>query len=195
MKWDESKNCWSLWIMRLLFPLIIIKNNGNNNASRMINDIMTSHQVTHFGNLLRTTPSSSPSPLPVLVPSPTSSMESRPDPASNTEMRRKNDSEIYWVEIRSASKQVSRFRWYVGNSMLCDWNIWTINEPSRVKMIQLIFKLNIDKPEQIINLLLVFFLLKSWFLIRIRSQSDCLIRKCLLQKIVGLRDCGTRAGI
>ena len=181
--------------MKLLFPLIIIKNNGNNNASRMINDIMTSHQVTHFGNLLRTTPSSSPSPLPVLVPSPTSSMESRPDPASNTEMRRKNDSEIYWVEIRSASKQVSRFRWYVGNSMLCDWNISRINEPSRVKMIQLIFKLNIDKPEQIINLLLVFFLLKSWFLIRIRSQSDCLIRKCLLQKIVGLRDCGTRAGI
>ena len=35
--------------------------------------------------------------------------------------------------------------------------------------------------------LLLVFLVKSWFLIRIRSQSDCLIRKCLLQKIVGLR--------
>ena len=38
-----------------------------------------------------------------------------------------------------------------------------------------------------INSCLTFFLIKSWFLIRIRSQSDCLIRKCLLQKIVGLR--------
>ena len=71
--------------------------------------------------------------------------------------------------------------------MLCDWNISRINEPSRVKMIQLIFKLNIDKPQLIINSCLFFFLsLECWFLIRIRSQSDCLIRKCLLQKIVGL---------
>ena len=142
--------------MKLLFPLIIIKNNGNNNASRMINDIMTSHQVTHFGNLLRTTPSSpSPSPLLLIVPSPTSSMESRAGIAPHSD--EKNDCEIYRVEIRS---QVSRFRWYVGNSMLCDWNISTINEPSRVKMIQLILELNIDKPVQMINSCL-FFRVKS----------------------------------
>ena len=72
--------------MKLLFPLIIIKNNGNNNASRMINDIMTSHQVTHFGNLLRTTPSS-PLTLLFMVASPTSSMESRAGIAPYTEMR------------------------------------------------------------------------------------------------------------
>ena len=74
---------------------------------------------------------------------------------------------------------MSRYSWYVGNSMLCDWNIWRINEPSWVKMIQLIFKLNIDKDD------VLQFLVKLWFLIRIRSQSHRLIRECLLQIIVG----------
>ena len=119
--------------MKLLFPLIIIKNNGNNNASRMINDIMTSHQVTHFGNLLRTTPSSA---LLVPVTSPTTSIESRADTAPRTEMGRMI---VRFSEWKLEARQVSRFRWYVGNSMLCDWNISRINEPSRVEMIQLIF--------------------------------------------------------
>ena len=129
-KWDDSKNCWSLWIMRLLFPLIIIKNNGNNNASTMINDIMTSHHIKWptldpLNNTITITINTVSISMSYLV--------NRLDRQSRENMKR------VIVRFSDWKLKASRFSWYVGNNMLCDWNIWRINEPSLVKMIQLIF--------------------------------------------------------